>query len=137
MWPRAWLGLQERGCGGDGTAAAWRPLESHILESLLQVTCPPPPHPSAATWQKRDPPRPCVGPGHRPEDIPKNLKPWERDDLSPKWEVQLVSPPSVETGLGLDFESRKRPQLSGSVRAFPRPSRRQPLSAGVCIVIWD
>lgn len=31
------------------------------------------------------------------------MKPWGRDDLSPKWEVHLVSPPFMETGLGLDF----------------------------------
>lgn len=42
------------------------------------------------------------GTGQRPEDIPKDRKPWGRDHLS-KWEVQLVSPPLVEAGLGLDF----------------------------------
>lgn len=51
---------------GMAQQAAWRPLEPHILEPLLPDDLPPVPPPQlplwVPTWQKRDPPGPCVGP---------------------------------------------------------------------------
>lgn len=102
---RAW-GTAQRLPGG-----LWSPT---FLNPCFQTTSPPPRpllscHSGSPPGKRGIPLGPVWGPGLRPKDIPNHMKPWGRDDLSPKWEVQLVSHPWWRQASVWTSESRKRP----------------------------